>query len=89
MQPDRAQGAGLAFGQIPSALSELCLAVNQRESQIYKYKSSNNLQATETEFYYTGDGTSGAKKSRPLVSDWPTYAIHSQDRKSTRLNSSH
>ena len=73
VQPDRAHGAGLAFGQIPQALSDLCLAVNQRESQMY-FGS-----IPETQFYYTGDGTSGPKKSRPLASDWQVYPIRSTD----------
>ena len=33
----------------------------------------------ETQFYYTGDGTSGPKKSRPLASDWQVYPIRSTD----------
>lgn len=60
---------GASTADIAPILAALCLAVNQRESQMtIGYYPDTAL--SETQFFYTGNGTAGSKKARPLSSDF-------------------
>lgn len=54
---------GASTQDVAVMLSQLCKAVNQREAAAIN-------GATLTQWFYTGDGTSGASKTYPLASDW-------------------
>lgn len=64
-QLDRASTPpGASTQDVAVMFSQLCKAVNQREA------AAIVDGVTLTQWFYTGDGTSGASKTYPLASDW-------------------